>query len=104
TRAPFVIVTPPESFVSEYVTMAQQRTDAPPEAHELTAVGVLSSLAGPGPRIPLAHTSSGVRLNLWTMNVADSTNARKTVTLEFGEEIITAVLGGEAILPWEGSP
>lgn len=103
-RAPFVLVTPPESFVSKYVGMAQQRTDAPSQAHELTAVGVLSAVAGPGPRIPLAHTTDGVRLNLWTMNVADSTDARKTVTLEMGVDLVTGVLGEEAILPWEGSP
>jgi len=103
-RAPFVIVTPTDSFITKYVEMAQQRTDAPPEAHELTAAGVLSALAGPRPRIPLAYAVDGVPLNLWTMNVADSTGSRKTTTLELGLGIVTNVLGPDAVLPWEGSP
>ena len=103
-RPPFMIVTPPASFITEYVKMAQQRTDAPAEAHELTAAGVLSALAGSRPRIPLAYAVDGVRLNLWTMNVADSTESRKTTTLELGIGIIENVLGRDAVLPWEGSP
>src|SRR5262249_23673363 len=103
-RPSFAIVTPTESFITKYVQMAQMRTDAPAEAHELTAAGVLSALAGPRPRIPLAHTSNGVRLNLWTMNIAESTDARKTTTLNLGLDVLTSVLGAEAILPWEGSP
>jgi hypothetical protein len=103
-RTPFVIVTPPKSFITKYVEMAQQRTDAPAEAHELTAVGVLSALAGPRPRIPLAYAVDGVPLGLWVMNVADSTDARKTTTLALGVEIVEKVLGADAVLPWEGSP
>jgi hypothetical protein len=104
SRAPFMIVTPRASFITKYVEMAQQRTDAPPEAHELTAAGVLSALAGPRPRIRLAHAMNGVPLNIWTMNAAESTEARKSTTLDIGLEILTEVLGQQVILPWEGSP
>jgi hypothetical protein len=100
----FSIVTPAESFITKYVTLAQRRTDAPPEGHELTANLVLSALAGPRPRIPLAHTAHGVRLVLWGMNLVDSTEGRKTVTNEMGVDIVREVLGPEAEAPWESSP
>lgn len=94
----------PEGFIRRYVDVALQRTDAPAEAHALTAVGVLSALAGPRVRLPLAYRADGVRLGLWTMNVVDSTSGRKSTVLEFGSDILRQVLGDDAILPWKGSP
>jgi hypothetical protein len=94
----------PAGFIAEYVEVAGRRTDAPLEAHALTAVGVLSALAGSRVRLPLAYRSDGVRLALWTMNVVDSTGGRKTTTLEFGTDVVRQVLGDDAILPWKGSP
>jgi Protein of unknown function (DUF3987)/Toprim-like len=94
----------PGGFIGRYVEAALQRTDAPAEAHALTAVGVLSALAGPRVRLPLAYRSDGVRLGLWTMNVVDSTSGRKSTVLEFGIDILRQVLGDLAILPWKGSP
>src|SRR5437660_1687500 len=73
----YVSVTPPESFVSRYVAYARQRTDAPPEAHELMAVGILSALAGPKPRVPLATSIKGLSLVLWALYIVNSTVGRK---------------------------
>ena len=43
----FQLVTGPESFVTKYIHYAAMRTDAPWDAHEAMAFGVLSALAGP---------------------------------------------------------
>jgi hypothetical protein len=94
----------PAGFIARYVSVAQRRTDAPVEAHQLAAVAVLSALAGPRPRLPLAHRSGGTRLVLWTMNVVDSTSGRKTTVNELALEVIRHALGEAAVLPWKGSP
>ncbi len=103
-QAPYIRVVPARSFVAQYVEAAQQRTDAPAEAHELAACIILSALAGPQARLPLAYSASGVRLVLWGMNVVDSTGGRKTTTNEFARDVISQVLSDDAILPWRGSP
>jgi putative DNA primase/helicase len=102
--APAVIVASPVGFISKYVTVAAQRTDAPTASHQLAAVGLLSALAGPRVRLKLAYRADGVRLVLWTMNLVDSTSGRKTTVLEFALEVIRHVLGELAVLPWKGSP
>lgn len=94
----------PAGFVRQYVETALRRTDAPPEAHTLTAVTVLSALAGPGPRLNLAHQRAGTSLLLWSMNLVDSTGGRKTTVNDFGTDVLSAVLGEGAVLPWKGSP
>jgi putative DNA primase/helicase len=101
---PFVIVTPPDSFITQYVNVALRRTDAPAESHEVAAVITMSALAGSRVRLPLAHRTGGVRLVLWGMNVVDSTGGRKTTVNEFAVDVMQDILGGEAILPWKGSP
>jgi putative DNA primase/helicase len=102
--APYLSVTPAASFVTRYVAVAQERTDAPSAAHELAAVLVMSALAGPRVRLPLAYRADGVRLVLWGMNVVDSTSGRKTTVNEFAVDVVRQVLGDGAILPWKGSP
>jgi hypothetical protein len=77
-RPPFVRVTPPQDFIAQYVEAALRRTDAPREAHELSAALVLSALAGPRIRLPLAYQIHGVSLVCWGMNLVDSTIGRKT--------------------------
>jgi hypothetical protein len=94
----------PPGFVREYVEAARRRTDAPLESHVLTALTVLSALAGPQPRLPLAHSTRGTRLLIWSMNLVDSTGGRKSLVNDYGVEVIQAVLGEPAILPWKGSP
>lgn len=94
----------PASFVARYVALGLRRTDAPATAHEAMAVAVLSALAGPAPRLPIATEAGGWRLALWVMYIAASTFGRKTTVLEFARAIITAVLGENAVLNWEGSP
>src|SRR5262245_18132984 len=75
-------VASPPGFISRYVAIAQQCTDAPAEAHQLAAVIILSALVGPRVRLALAHRRGGVRLVLWGMNVVDSTSGRKTTVNE----------------------
>src|SRR5690606_26258741 len=87
-----------------YVEYASERTDAPPEAHELMAAGMLSALAGPGVRLPLASKPRGYSLCLWTGYVVNSTDGRKTTTLDLAADLLRDVLGDEALIPWEGSP
>lgn len=101
---PFTVVTPPGSFVTRYIDYASQRTDAPPEAHELMAVGALSSLAGSSPRIPMATAVHGWRLNLWTLYIVNSTVGRKSTVINFVGDILTEVLGRDAFIHWESSP
>jgi phage/plasmid primase-like uncharacterized protein len=103
-RPAYSSVTPPDSFVSRYVNYARQRTDAPPESHELMAVGLLSALAGPKPRLPIATSVSGWTLTLWIMYVVNSTLGRKSSVINFAIDIATEVLGKDAVLFWEGSP
>jgi putative DNA primase/helicase len=102
--APAVHLALPPGFVQRYVEVAMRRTDAPAEAHTLTAVTVMSALAGPTPRLNLAHLRAGLRLLMWSMNLVDSTSGRKTTVNDFGSEAISVALGEEAILPWKGSP
>lgn len=101
---PFALVTPDESFVTRYVRYAQERTDAPPEAHELMAVTMLSALAGPTPRLPIATSVHGWRLALWAMYIVNSTVGRKTIVVDTAKDILEQVLGQEALIEWEGSP
>src|SRR5262245_20628794 len=100
----YASVTPHSSFVTHYVDYARQRTDAPPQAHELMAVGLLSALAGPVPRLPIATSSKGWSLCLWTLYVVNSTTGRKTTVINTALDIAVEVLGKDAIFFWEGSP
>lgn len=96
--------TSPESFITRYVAYASQRTDAPPEAHELMAVGILSSLVGPGTRLPIAATVGGWKLTLWTLYVVNSTVGRKSTVINLARDILDRILSGSALVEWEGSP
>ena len=103
-QAPAAHVAPAPGFIGRYVAVAERRTDAPTSAHQLAAVGLLSTLAGPRVRLKLAYRSDGVRLVIWTMNLVDSTSGRKTTVLEFALNVVRHVLGETAVLPWKGSP
>lgn len=96
--------TPPESFITKYVEYARQRTDAPAEAHELTAVCMLSALVGPNPWLPIATSNEGWRLTIWGQYIVDSTAGRKTTTINTGLDILRQILDPRAIIEWEGSP
>lgn len=93
-----------DDFVSRYVRYASQRTDAPLEAHQLQALLILSALAGPNLRLPIATKRNGWSLCLWGMYVVNSTTGRKSTVIDMARDIITEVLGPDAILHWEGSP
>jgi hypothetical protein len=95
----------PPGFITQYVEAALRSTDAPPEAHALVAVLLLSAFAGPGPKLPVANRiDSGTRLTLWGMNLVDSTEGRKTTVINMGLHIIRSVLGDDAVMPWKSSP
>lgn len=102
--APFAIVTPPDSFITRYIEYVQRRTDAPAAAHELMAVGMLSALAGPTPRLPIATSVHGWRLIIWAMYIVNSTTGRKTIVVDAAKDILAGVLGPAALIEWEGSP
>jgi hypothetical protein len=104
TPTPWLPSTSSDSFVTKYVAYASQRTDAPPEAHELMAVGILSALVGPDVRLPIAATVNGWRLNLWTLYIVDSTVGRKSTVLDYAREILAACLDGMPFIEWESSP
>src|SRR6266705_2571236 len=89
---------PADSFLSRYVAYAAQRTDAPEAAHELMAAGILSALAGPQPRLPLATNVHGVPLALWTLYVVNSTTGRKSSTVDYAVDIVQEVIGRDAII------
>ena len=100
----FTIVTPPTSFITRYVEYMAAVSDAPPQANELMAVGILSALAGPNPRIPLATALTGQPLNQWGGYIVDSTIGRKSTVVDYARNVLVSVLGQEAVFEWEGSP
>ncbi len=104
TPPDFVIATRPASFITKYVEYMSTVSDAPPQANELMAVGSLSALAGPNPRIPLATAVTGQQLSIWTGYIVDSTVGRKTTVIQFPRNLLVEVLGHDAVLEWEGSP
>jgi hypothetical protein len=97
------IPTLPEGFVRAYVEHAIKRTDAPVEAHVLVAVCILSTLAGPRPRLPIATDVEGWPLVLWGMYLAPSTQARKSTVLGLARGVLEDVLGANALIHGEGS-
>jgi hypothetical protein len=99
----FQIVTPPTSFVSRYIQYAQRRTDAPQEAHEALAFGILSALA-PSVRLPIATNIHGWRLALWLLYLVNSTAGRKSTVIDLAVDFVREVLGEAAMINWEGSP
>lgn len=104
TPAPFQIVTPPTSFISTYIDHAAQRTDAPLEAHEALAFGILSALAGPTVRLPIATQIRGWGLALWVLYLVNSTSGRKSTVLDLALDVVKEILGETALIHWEGSP
>jgi hypothetical protein len=104
SEAAFQLVTPPGSFITRYVEYAAMRTDAPLEAHEALAFGILSALAGPSVALPIATAVKGWRLTLWLLYLVNSTVGRKSTTLDLAVDVVRAVLGESALIHWEGSP
>jgi hypothetical protein len=102
--APFALVTPPESFITKYVDYAQMCTDAPAAAHQLMAVGLLSTAVGPRVRFPLAFRPDGLPLSIWTLYVVDSAMGRKSTFEDIGVNLLRDLLSPEQFFHWEGSP
>jgi hypothetical protein len=116
--AQFALVTPPESFITKYVGYAQMCTDAPAAAHQLMAVGLLSTAAGPRVRFPLAFRPDGLPLTIWTLYVVDSAMGRKSTFEDIGVNLLRDLLSPEQFFtgraprrgsssgspPWMGTP
>lgn len=91
-------------WLSQYVRYASVRTDAPLEAHQLMAAVVLSFLAGPMVRLPIATSRRGWNLCIWGMYIVNSTVGRKSTVIGLAKDILIEVSGPEALIEWEGSP
>lgn len=100
---PFTVLTAPTSFISRYVDYASTRTDAPPEAHEALAFGVLSALASTV-RLPIATSPRGWSLVLWIIYLVNSTAGRKSTVIDLAIDLVRTILGEGALIFWEGSP
>ena len=100
----FHLVTGPNSFITKYIQYAALRTDAPLDAHEALAFGILSALAGPFVTLPIATAVKGWRLTLWLLYLVNSTVGRKSTTLDLAVDVVRTVLGETALIHWEGSP
>lgn len=101
--APFTLVTAPDSFISQYVKYATTRTDAPAEAHEALAFGILS-VAASHVRLPIATSPRGWSLVLWVLYLVNSTAGRKSTVIDLAIDLVREVVGEEALVFWEGSP
>lgn len=99
----FQLVTAPDSFISQYVTYATTRTDAPAEAHEAFAFGILS-VAASHVRLPIATSPRGWSLVLWILYLVNSTAGRKSTVIDLAIDLVREVLGEAALIFWEGSP
>jgi hypothetical protein len=71
----------PQTFVSEYVSWASQKTDANPEYHTAAAFTLLSTVFGDHGNAPVPFSTRGLPLNLWFMILGPTTVSRKTTAL-----------------------
>lgn len=98
------LITPPESFVSQYVEFLQLRTDAHPLANEAAAVGILSSLVGPMVTLPIAARPNGMNLTLWLCYAAPSGTRKSTVMHQWPSRVLNETLGPGALLVRDITP
>jgi hypothetical protein len=88
-------------FIMEYKAWAMERTDAPPQYHELCAAILLSALFSP--RLRLETSSGEVIPNLWGIILGGSTLARKSTSMGFMHDILLE-FDRELILAQDASP
>ncbi|MGN6657182.1 MAG: DUF3987 domain-containing protein [Rhodanobacter sp.] len=70
-----------ESFISEYVSWASQKTDANPEYHVAAAFTLLSAVFSDHGHARVPFSTRGLPLNLWFMVLGPTTISRKTTAL-----------------------
>jgi hypothetical protein len=92
---------PEDGFVRKFVEYAFPLTDAPPESHIATALGVVSALVGTSVKIPFGP---GILfLNVWMVVIGLSSYARKTTSQRMGDDIVRRV-SPDCILPDDTTP
>lgn len=80
--------TPESGFITDFVTWASKRTDAPLFLLEAAGMMALSLSAGDTVVLPNPFGSGGVAMNLYTLIVGPSTTMRKTTVLGYVQDIL----------------
>ena len=93
---------PPVHFVTNYITYASSRTDAPHEFHEGAALVLLAN-ATPGIRATLSAYPNGLPTNLYGLFIGDSTRSRKSTALTIAKDILTRAIP-KTLMPEQFSP
>lgn len=88
-------------YIGRYVDYAAGRTDAPLSFHTAAAVAQLAAVAGPSLELRIA--TGTVRTNLWIVLLAESTVYRKSTSLKFGRDILSAA-APQRLLPTDYTP
>ena len=91
-----------EHFIHRYIQYASKQTDAPREYHESVALGLIATV-GYRASATLAPYPNGLRGNLYTLLVGDTTRSRKSTSQSIGVSLLKAVLPG-ALLPNRATP
>lgn len=92
----------PEHFIHRYVAYAAQQTDAPREYHEAVGLVLIATVAFKC-SAKLAPYPSGLRPNLYTLLVGDTTRSRKSTSQAIGQSVLKSVMPA-AILPNRATP
>jgi len=90
-----------ENFITKYVQIFSQRTDAPIDYHYCCAISVISSLINRKIKCSLAQET--IYPNCWLFLVGDPTTARKSVATRFAENLLRDV-GYNSFLPTDFTP
>jgi primase-polymerase (primpol)-like protein len=98
----FKNVLPDDHFVSEYLDLATELTDAYPEYHFMTALSLLSTAVDR--KIQINVTPTPLFPNIWTLLLGKSTVSRKSTALDIGETILGFAEMDEKKLPEDFSP
>lgn len=96
-------VLPPGHFLTEYITYAQMRTDAPVEYHSAIGLVCLSCAVGRGLSVPLITKPKGLHANIWVQLVGNSTLLRKSTSMNLGIELLKE-LDPEMFIANESTP
>ena len=93
---------PAEHFVSNYMGYAVQQTDAPREYHEAVGLTLLATV-GFKCSATLSPYPGGLRSNLYTLLVGDTTRSRKSTSQRIGAKLLEAVVPA-SVLPNRATP
>lgn len=88
-----------DGFFEHYVDYARQLTDAPLIYHQVCALTIMSTIAGPSAVEPLLS----LRPNLWSILLGPSTVFRKTTSLSIAAKLLRE-LDEDVFLPADFSP